>query len=212
MPRVPDPPVPGDPGVPEGLSVLAALGPDLAVLQGERPSPWGWAGDRIRCAPMPRDNASPGRRLLAHWKRLERLPGGKRLFSYMVGRGAPYTGTIGAQVVALEPGYVRARLADRRKVRNHLQSVHAVALTNLGEVASGLATLTALPPDVRGIVTRLSTEYKKKARGILHAECRSVVPEVSGPIENEVEAVVRDQAGDEVGRVRATWLLTPREG
>ncbi len=160
-------------------------------------------------APMSDDNASPGGRLLGLWRRLNGLPGGKRWFSYLVGRTAPYTGTIGARIVELEPGFVRAELRDRGKIRNHLRSVHAVALANFGEVTSGLATLTALPKGVRGIVTELSTTYTKKARGLLTAECSSDVGRVTEPREHQVEAVIRDGSGDEVARVRATWLLSP---
>src|SRR5579884_1530060 len=77
---------------------------------------------------------SAGARLLRWWRRLARL----------LGRLVPYTGTIGPRVVALEPGHARVAMADRRRVRNHLGSVHAVALANLAEVASGLALTTAL--------------------------------------------------------------------
>ena len=160
---------------------------------------------------MSRVNASPGEQIARNWSRLSGLPGGKRLFSWVVGRTAPYTGTVGARVIDLAPGYARVELRDRRKVRNHLDSVHAVALVNLGEVASGLATLTGLPASVRGIVTGLSAEYLKKARGLLTAECRSVVEEVTERTEHRAEALIRDRAGDVVCKVTAHWLLGPKE-
>lgn len=141
------------------------------------------------------------------WRRLSRLPFGRRIFSIMIGRVAPYTGSIGALVEDLGPGYSRWTLRDRRKVRNHLRSVHAVALVNLAEVASGTAMLTALPPGTRGIVTGLSITYLKKARGTLTAECRCSVPEVSGDTKYDVQSEVRDEAGDVVARATVNWLL-----
>jgi len=143
------------------------------------------------------------------WRMLSPWPGGRWLFSVLVGRTAPYTGTIGARIIELRPGFVRAQMRDRRIVRNHLKSIHAVALVNLAEVVSGLAMLTGLPSTLRAIVVGLSIEYVKKARGTLTAESTVVLPEIAQSQEIQVRAVVRDANGDEVARATVRWLVGP---
>lgn len=153
---------------------------------------------------------SPGLRLLSLWRRLRSLPGGRWLFSRLLGRMVPYTGALGARVHRLEPGDVEVALRERRGVRNHLRSIHAVALVNLGELATGLAVLTALPEGLRGIVTRLSADYHAKARGTVTARCR-VDPEVASGWRPDTVAEVRaslvDEEGREVATVTAEWRL-----
>ncbi len=158
---------------------------------------------------MSKSRPSPGAQLLATWRRLAPLPGGHWLFSRFLGFMNRYSGSTGATITALEPGHAVVVLRDRAAVRNHLASVHAVALLNIAELASGLAMLTGLPPSVRGIVTGITITYAKKARGTLTAECRCTPPTVTADQEFDVTAAVRDAAGDEVARATVTWRLGP---
>lgn len=143
------------------------------------------------------------------WPYLKSLPRGGALLGRVIGRMAPYTGTIRPEVVELDTGHAKIRMADAKRVRNHLQSVHAIALMNLGEVATGTAMLYSLPDDARGIITNLSMEYLKKARGPITAECRCEVPQSSERQEYEVHADLTDEAGEVVARAHAKWLIGP---
>jgi acyl-coenzyme A thioesterase PaaI-like protein len=121
----------------------------------------------------------------------------------------PYTGALGARVVELESGHARVELRERRGVRNHLGSVHAAALTNLGELASGLAMMTAATAGVRGIPIRLTTEFFHKARGVLVAESRATFPHVTESTDHEAVAEIRDADEVVVARVTALWRISP---
>ncbi len=156
---------------------------------------------------------TPGRRpagssrLLAWWRRCEGLPFGRALFTVVIRFAVPYSASIDPTVLALEPGHAKVALRDRSGVRNHLGSIHAVALTNLGELTSGLAMTAAMPPTVRGIVRSIVTDFAKKARGTLVAEAHVTLPEVIGDTDFEVRAEIRDSGGDVVATVRVLWRL-----
>lgn len=150
-----------------------------------------------------------GPTLLARWEKLGRSRLGRQIFGRALGLAVPYTGSIKPRVLELAPGRARVELRDRRAVRNHLGSIHAIALVNLGEVTSGLALIAALPPSMRGIVRGLSVEYLKKARGTLVATCECQTPTGEGSFDMEVVARTMDQEGDVVSVVRVQWRIGP---
>ncbi len=148
-----------------------------------------------------------GTSLAGLWHRFSGMPGGKSLFSFMVGRSARYTGSIGAKVLHLEEGRSEVSMPDRAKVRNHLKSVHAIALMNLGELATGLAVMYQVDGRGRGILKGIGMEYLKKSRGTITATCEAQVPQEPGKHDLEVEGLLRDGDGDVVAKVHATWRI-----
>jgi acyl-coenzyme A thioesterase PaaI-like protein len=147
--------------------------------------------------------------ILRTFRFCQKLPGGAAVFSLILGRKVPYTGTIRARVEELTPGHARVRMADRHKLRNHLRSIHAIALANLGELATGLAMMAALPADARGIPMEIKIEFLKKARGEITAEAHCALPDASERHEHPVEALLFDEEGDKVARFSARWMIDP---
>ena len=150
-----------------------------------------------------------GPRLLALWRRLSRYPGGAWLFSRLFGRMVPYSGSVRPRIRLLEPGHARVEIPNRRANRQHLGSVHAIALMNVAEMTSGLAMMAGMPQGVRGIVTSLGMTYHKKARGTITAESRVAVPTVTTDTEFEVKAECFDPSGQLVATGTIRWRLGP---
>ncbi len=154
---------------------------------------------------------SVGKTLRNRWQTLEKLPAGKWLFSKVLGLMVPYTGALGAHVQHLSPGHAVVTLKERRMVRNHLRSIHAIALANLAEVSTGLAVLSGMPDDARGILAGIKIEYLKKARGVLKAECQCTIPQSNERSEYLIHGSIIDEQGDEVAKATARWLIGPIE-
>jgi len=152
---------------------------------------------------------SPGSVLLRLWRRLRPLPCGPWLFARIFGWLVPYSGSVRPRILVLEPGHAEIQIRDRRANRQHLGSIHAIALLNVAEQASGLALLTGLPAGIRGIVTHISMQYLRKARGPIRAICHLSVPTVMEDMEFDVTADCVNRAGDVVARATIRWRLGP---
>jgi acyl-coenzyme A thioesterase PaaI-like protein len=161
----------------------------------------------ISLSPQRLRSMGPGAWIREGWQHASRVPGGRLVFSRLLGIAIPYTGSIGAEVLTLEPGYAKVQLEERRAIRNHLSSIHAIALANLGELTGNLALACALPDDGRFIVTKLAIEYKKKARGRIIAECRCDPPTSAERREYQIDVALRDASGADVASVVLTTLV-----
>ena len=64
--------------------------------------------------------------VLTLYNRLARNPAGRWLFSRLICLKAPYFASIAPRIESLEPGRGVATLRHRRRVTNHIGSVHAI--------------------------------------------------------------------------------------
>jgi acyl-coenzyme A thioesterase PaaI-like protein len=152
---------------------------------------------------------SPGARLLRLWRRLSPWPGGQWLFARIFSLMVPYSGSVSPRIRVLAPGHAEVEIPDRRANRQHLGSVHAIALMNVAEQASGLAMLVGLPEGFRGIVTQISMQYFRKARGRIRAVSTVAVPAVTTDTDIDVTADCMDREGTVVARATVRWRVGP---
>ena len=151
-------------------------------------------------------------RLLALYRKMARWPLGRWLFSRAVCFKAPYFGTIHPTFVALEPGRCEATIPHRRGMRNHIGTVHAIALCNLAELCAGVMTDASLPAGMRWIPKGMTVQYLRKAVGTQRGVATPAIPIVAAAAGYElpVNVDVSDAGGERVFDAVVTMWVSPQ--
>ena len=149
---------------------------------------------------------------LAKWRRLSGGAVGRWLFGRIVSLRAPYFATIAPRFLELRPGLCRVSMRKRRRVENHLGTVHALAMGNLVELAAGMVTEVTIPAAMRWIPRGMTIEYMKKALTGVTATARLDKPDWGGAENTGVLVSVHDAGGVEVVRAVVTMYVSPRAG
>jgi acyl-coenzyme A thioesterase PaaI-like protein len=101
--------------------------------------------------------------VLSLYRHVSRLPRGDRLFSFLFSQKAPYFATVRPRFVTLRPDYAELVVPKRRRVHNHLGTVHAIAICNGLEAAMGALAEATIPPGKRWIPKGMDVRYTAKA-------------------------------------------------
>lgn len=101
--------------------------------------------------------------LLRVYRRAVRLPQGARIFSWLFCLKAPYVATVRPVFVDLRPNYAELTIRNRRRVRNHIKTVHVIAICNGLEAAMGALAEATVPRDKRWIPQGMDVSYTAKA-------------------------------------------------
>ena len=146
------------------------------------------------------------------WQKLAKWPGGKWLFTFLLGLKAPYFTTIHPSIVSLRPGYCEVHIRKRRAVLNHIGTIHAIAMCNLAELAGGVMTDATIPFTHRWIPKRMTVEYLKKANTHLCAIAQwEPIPVFSVASEVPLTVNITDTSGQLVFRALITMWVSPKK-
>ncbi len=119
-----------------------------------------------------------------------RWPFGQRLFSAFAARQAPYFKTISPLIDVLEPNQCEIFIRKRKRVENHIGTMHVIAIVNGLEMAMGFMAEASIPKHLRWIPKAMELTYPDKA--LTDITCRASVPAdawVAGDLPVKVEAV-----------------------
>ena len=148
---------------------------------------------------------------LTIWSRLSDRPGGRWLFSRLVCWKAPYFASIRPLFIALEPGHCRLRVKLRHKVKNHIGTVHAIAMCNMAELAAGTMIEVTLPATHRWIPKGMTVEYLCPAKDDVTAVASVDLPtdlSEAAAIPVAVDVVCREER---VFRATIDMWVSPRK-
>ena len=99
----------------------------------------------------------------ALYRRLSAYPQGSRMFSLVFEQAAPYFRTARPRFVSLAPNRAELTLKKRRRVQNHIGTVHVIAICNGLEAAMGALAEASIPASRRWIPRGMEVEYTAKA-------------------------------------------------
>ena len=150
--------------------------------------------------------------LLSLYRRFTRWPAGHWLFARAVCFKAPYFASISPTITALEPGRCEGVIRQRRRISNHIGTVHAIAMCNLAELVGGVMVDASLPADMRWIPKGMEVKYQAKALGVLKAVATPLRPIVSATdgYDLPVKVSVTDAARTEVFHATIAMWVSPR--
>ena len=149
---------------------------------------------------------------------INKLPESMRVFalSKAMGKIIKYAGTSGIRVEKLTPNECVIVMPNRKKVQNHIGSVHATAMGLLAESATGFMTGMTVPDDRIIVIRTMELNYQKRASGDMKAVA-SFSNEQVDYIKNtpkgdiEVPVVITDETGTETVKAKMIWAWTPKK-
>ena len=160
---------------------------------------------------------SESNRLMRSLAKLDRLPRFARAWARerAICSAIPFVGTAGLRIREITPRRVEIEVANKRRVQNHIGSVHACVSTLLAETATGLILGMNVPDAVTPVIKSLHVDFLKRSQGALNAvatldDDQLLLLRGTDSGELEVPVQVFDERGEQPVRCVMLWAWRPR--
>jgi acyl-coenzyme A thioesterase PaaI-like protein len=149
--------------------------------------------------------------VLGLYRTLSRLPRGRTVFSVAFARKAPYFRSVRPRFTDVRPHYAELVVADRKAVRNHIGTVHVIAVCNGLEAAMGALAESTVPPGKRWLPKGMEVEYAAKASSDITCVAQTTRADWDGAPDVPVRVTATRDDGTEVVRgVIHLWVTDRR--
>jgi uncharacterized protein (TIGR00369 family) len=136
-------------------------------------------------------------------------------FSRLFGTSVKFAGHSDVEFLEAGPQRVKLRMKNKRKLQNHIGTVHAVAMSLLAESASGSIVALNLDAGKLALCKGMYVDFTRRtAKGEIYAEASLTDEQVelittTPKGETEVTTVVTDSQGENPVEVRMVWAWVP---
>jgi len=135
--------------------------------------------------------------------------------SFIVGKIIPFAGTASCRVETLTNHQCIVKIRNKRKVGNHIGTLHAAAMALAAESATGFVTAMNVPDSRVLVIRNMNLTYLKRTKGDLtatatlsDADLERLKSEEKGDI--SVPVVLKDAEGTESVTAEMIWAWTPK--
>ena len=158
----------------------------------------------------------PPNRLERQLERLDEVPAFVRTWfrSVVLRRAVPFTATAGIRFIEMSQARTEVSIANRHKVQNHMEGVHASAMNLLAETATGMVVGMNVRDDCIPLAKEMKMAFKKRATGGLRAVATLTAEQIalmqaSDKGEVQVAVTVTDEAGVHPVECEFVWAWIP---
>ena len=138
------------------------------------------------------------------------------LLDYALGSTIKFIGTAGLHCESLQQHQAVFILKNRKKVRNHIGTIHAAATGLIAETASGMVIGMNIPDDKIPVLKTMHIDYRKRTTGNLKAVATISDEQIGRLFAEEkgdmlVSVTVTDEANIEPVECQMVWAWIPKQ-